>query len=145
MAILSNPKHELFAQELAKGTSCGEAYVAAGYRANRGNAATLKAQQIISKRVVELQEHSVLLCTRATEKAAEALSIDKEWIMRSLQEDRLMARQNGQLAPAIRALELLGKELGMFIERSENRTVVHTVSSEPIAEEEWQDRHVAAH
>jgi hypothetical protein len=36
-------------------------------------------------------------------------------------EDRELARQNGQSSAAIRATELLGKELGMFVDRSDNR------------------------
>ena len=31
MPLLDNPRHEIFAQELAKGTSQKEAYVSAGY------------------------------------------------------------------------------------------------------------------
>ena len=34
MPLLDNPKHEIFAQELAKGTSQKEAYVSAGYKAS---------------------------------------------------------------------------------------------------------------
>lgn len=54
MPVLKNPKHELFAQELAKGKTATEAYVLAGYKANDGNAATLKGNQRISDRVEEL-------------------------------------------------------------------------------------------
>jgi hypothetical protein len=53
---LDNPKWERFAQELAKGKTADEAYQLAGYRENRGNASTLKANQIISDRVAELLE-----------------------------------------------------------------------------------------
>ena len=31
MPLLDNPKHEIFAQELAKGTTADEAYARAGY------------------------------------------------------------------------------------------------------------------
>ena len=55
MPTLSNPKHELFAQSLAKGRTADEAYKAAGYAPNRGNATTLKANQSILNRVSELQ------------------------------------------------------------------------------------------
>lgn len=54
MTVLANPKHEKFAQELAKGKSQADAYVAAGYKANDGNAATLKGKQRIEERVAEL-------------------------------------------------------------------------------------------
>ena len=60
MPVLSNPKHERFAQELAKGKTADEAYVIAGYKENRGNASTLKANQIISDRVTELLSRSAI-------------------------------------------------------------------------------------
>jgi len=51
---LSNAKHERFAQELAKGVTASEAYVIAGYKANDGNASTLKGNQNVSARVAEI-------------------------------------------------------------------------------------------
>jgi hypothetical protein len=36
-----------------------------------------------------------------------------------LMEDRRLARETGQVGAAVRATELLGKQLGMFIERRE--------------------------
>jgi len=54
--VLRNGKHEKFARALAAGKTATEAYVPAGYKKNDGNAATLKGNQRISKRVEELQE-----------------------------------------------------------------------------------------
>lgn len=54
MPILSNPRHEAFSQALAKGKTADEAYALAGFKPNRGNAATLKAKQSISDRVAEI-------------------------------------------------------------------------------------------
>lgn len=56
MPALGNPKHERFAQELAKGKTADEAYQAAGYKANRHNAAALGRQQHILTRLTEMQE-----------------------------------------------------------------------------------------
>jgi hypothetical protein len=51
--------------------------------------------------------------------------------------DRELARKNGQSSAAIRATELLGKELGMFVDRSDNRHRVERRFSElPEAEQE---------
>lgn len=55
MPVLSNPKHERFAQGLASGKTAEAAHADAGYRANRGNAAVLKQNQSILKRVAEIQ------------------------------------------------------------------------------------------
>lgn len=56
MPALDNPKHERFAQLLAKGKTADEAYTLAGYKQNRHNAATLGREQHISTRVAEIQE-----------------------------------------------------------------------------------------
>ena len=55
MPILRNPRHEKFAQELATGKTADAAYILAGYRANRSNAARLSASRDIQKRVAEIQ------------------------------------------------------------------------------------------
>lgn len=54
MAVLDNPKHERFAQALAAGETTDGAYKLAGYKANRGNAVRLKANESIAARVREL-------------------------------------------------------------------------------------------
>jgi len=54
MPILKNPKHELFAQEIAKGHSATEAYVLAGYSHNEGNAGRLNRNEQVSNRVKEI-------------------------------------------------------------------------------------------
>lgn len=73
MPVLPNQKHERFAQALALGKSADEAYVSAGYKANRGNAATLKANQSILDRVSEL-----------TSKGAERAEIDVARVLKEL-------------------------------------------------------------
>lgn len=53
--VLANPKHERFAQELAKGKSQAEAYEAAGYAKSRSAASRLAEDVNICERVAELQ------------------------------------------------------------------------------------------
>jgi hypothetical protein len=55
MPILENQRHEEFARGLAKGLTSDEAYQQAGFKANRGNATRLKANESVRKRVLELQ------------------------------------------------------------------------------------------
>lgn len=55
MAALKNARHERFAQELAKGETADAAYEMAGFKANRGNATRLKANESVAKRVAEIQ------------------------------------------------------------------------------------------
>ena len=56
MPFLKNPKHELFAQARAQGSSADEAYVSAGYKPHRGNAARLSANESVQARVAEFQK-----------------------------------------------------------------------------------------
>ncbi len=54
MPVLENPKHEAFAQGLAKGLSASDAYVGAGYKESRSAASRLSANVNIAARVAEL-------------------------------------------------------------------------------------------
>jgi len=56
MPVLPDPKHEAFAQCLAKGMTSDKAYQEAGYKPNRGNATRLKANENVQARVKELLE-----------------------------------------------------------------------------------------
>jgi phage terminase small subunit len=140
MSVLANPRHERFAQELAKGTSASEAYVLAGYRANRGNAATLKQDQNILARVTELLEEREEIHSQATAEAVERAGLTKEWVIARLMENVQRASQaQPVMAGGVqtgeyryegsvvnRGLELLGKELGMFVDRTEDVTARRT-------------------
>lgn len=134
MPILKNPKHELFARGLAQGQSAAQAYVKAGFKPSTGNAAVLKSQQSILERIAEIQSEQSEMAVAATERAADALAIDREWIMARLKENAERALQaravldaDGEATGeykyegnvANRALELLGKEIGMFIDRKD--------------------------
>jgi hypothetical protein len=70
MPALKNPRHEAFAQTLARGVSASAAYVEAGYKANRHNAAALAREQHIGTRVAELQEEQLAIHQQATAAAA---------------------------------------------------------------------------
>lgn len=54
MALLANERHELFAQEIAKGRTQIEAYTTAGYRPDDGAANRLSGNVRIRERVAEL-------------------------------------------------------------------------------------------
>lgn len=84
MPALKNARHEAFAQGIAQGKTQDEAYEQAGFKANRGNASTLKQKQDISKRVAEIIQQRANMETKATEMAMERLSITKERIAAEL-------------------------------------------------------------
>jgi phage terminase small subunit len=75
MSVLSNPRHERFAQELANGISASEAYVAAGFRKNDGNAWRLKSNEAVLNRIEEIMKEREHIHTKAIEKAIEDTGI----------------------------------------------------------------------
>ena len=54
MPVLKNPRHEKFAQQVAKGKTADQAYIDAGYKEHRGNASTLRGMPAICERIGEL-------------------------------------------------------------------------------------------
>lgn len=60
MSALTNPKHERFAQELAKGKSQAEAYAEAGYAPSEPNASRLTSNDKVRARVAEIQERGAI-------------------------------------------------------------------------------------
>lgn len=82
MASLSNQRHELFAQAMAKGASGPDAYIAAGYdvapAVASASASRLLNDVKIQARIKELQE-------RGAEKAIKTIGLTRAWVL-----DRLM-------------------------------------------------------
>lgn len=133
MPQLENVRHEKFARLVAAGDPASRAYIEAGYKAAtdtaaRANGARLIANDSVASRIAEIRAE----LEQAAQKAA---AVTKEWIVEKLRENALRALQaepvrdskgnpTGEYAyqgnVANRALELLGKEIGMFVERSEN-------------------------
>ncbi|MDW9473157.1 terminase small subunit [Sinorhizobium meliloti] len=74
MPVLKNARHEKFAQARAKGNTVDEAYVAAGFKANRGNAARLNANESIQARVAEIQGKGALKAEATVERVLKELT-----------------------------------------------------------------------
>jgi len=132
MPALKNPKWELFAQELAKGATADAAYVAAGYKANRCNAARLKTNENILTRVAELVGEVARQCelTLATH-------------LEKLADIRDAAMAAGQYSAAVSAEVSRGKAVGLYIERHES-TVDMTnriVTDRPLTDDEWEKQY----
>jgi hypothetical protein len=134
MPVLPIPRHERFAQQLASGMSGTAAYEAAGYKPSPGAASRLSKSDKIRQRVADLLSEREQRHSKAVEKAIERTALTKEWVIGRLIENAERAlqargvvtakgeptgeyRYDGMVAN--RALELLGKELGMFIDRKE--------------------------
>ena len=109
MPVLPNRKHEIVAQELAKGATQSEAYGAAGYSPQRSNAARLIANDSIVSRVAELQGN-----------VAERTEVTIEGLIREADELQRLAKNAGQYSAANAALTSKAKLAGLWIERSDN-------------------------
>ena len=109
MPVLANPKHEVFAQELAKGRTLEDAYVAAGYSKSRSNASALRTKYNILERVLELQGAGV-----------ERTEVTIEGLIREADELQRLAKASGMYAASITALTAKAKLAGLWIERSDN-------------------------
>ena len=126
MPILENARHERFAQALTAGKTAVDAYEAAGYRRNRGHASTLRRNPKILQRVDEILESKGQIQGRGALAAIERARLTKTAVIEMLLADRELARRRGQSSAAIRAAELLGKELGMFVDRAEVRSTLES-------------------
>ena len=134
---LTNGKYEHFAHLIAKGESPAKAYVLCGYSSNgalqSGN--RLLRNPDVSARVEELR-------TAVSERQVEKIAVDRAWVIAMLIENAKRAMQvepvrdregnpigqyNYQGGVANKALELLGKEIGMF------QTTCEAPGSVPVA------------
>lgn len=114
MPVLKNAKHERFAQQVAKGVDIGKAYAKSGYKASK-HAAEVSGSRLLKK--AEIQARIEELKSATAEQAVRDSSITKAEIMRMLRDNYRLAMKEKEIAPANRAAELLGKEIGMFVER----------------------------
>lgn len=74
MPILKNAKHEIFAQEVAKGSHIDAAYVAAGYQEHAPNAIRLRRNDKVAARIAEIQERAFRRTNITVERIAEELA-----------------------------------------------------------------------
>ena len=67
--------------------------------------------------------------------------LSREWVLEQLVDNASKAKAAGDFGPSNQALNLLGKELGMFVDKTENVNLNHDVSDRPASEEEWAAEH----
>jgi hypothetical protein len=129
MPILSNPRHESFAQGLAEGKPASAVYEDAGYRPNDGNAVRLKGNESIRARVVELQGQG-----------AERAVVTLEGLISEASDIQAKAIAKGHYSAAISALTVKAKLSGHWLDRADNKTnnVVHYIRDQPLTEDEWE-------
>ena len=74
---LSNPRHEAFVQALLRGEPATQAYVSAGYKAHHANAARMRDNEGVRRRLAELQR-------LATAKVVEETKISASDVIREV-------------------------------------------------------------
>jgi hypothetical protein len=118
MPVLKNPRHEAFAQALARGMSAAAAYTEVGYRPHRHNAATLARKKHISVRVAELQEEQLAIHQQATAEAAANAKVTIESLIAEAEAAPMKAMsEKGGAAAAVTALTAKAKLAGMWREK----------------------------
>jgi hypothetical protein len=126
MGVLRNTRHEAFAQAVANGHSAFKAHEIAGFFPDRANAGRLRHRDDISRRVDEILAARTKAIDKALVSAAERVGVDEEWVLRKLRMNAVMAMRAGDRAAANRSIELIGRHLGMFIERKQSRLPTST-------------------
>jgi len=109
MPALENPKHERFAQAIAKGKSQAEAYESAGYAPSEPHASRLASNGKVQARVAELQDIGSL---RAEVTIAS--------LIQEAAEIQAAAKADKQYAAATSALTAKAKLAGLWVDKNEN-------------------------
>lgn len=125
MGALPDNRQEQFAQNIAAGMKIGAAYENAGYSPHPGNARRLLERPSLESRVRELTDPDITY-------------VSTTWVMQNLVDNVKRAMQAEEVLDkkgqptgtytyqgnvANRALELIGKSLGMFVEKNETKVV----------------------
>ncbi|GAC1421092.1 MAG: hypothetical protein NVSMB6_22740 [Burkholderiaceae bacterium] len=114
---MSSSRQEAFCHGIARGLSASVAYAEAGYSPNDGNASRLTGNEKVRFRVAELKA----LVQRMANLSSHKIVLTKAWVIEQLIGVVLDARSldRPDFAGANKALNLLGLELGMYVERKE--------------------------
>ena len=139
MAALRNPRHERFCLLVVDGERIQEAYRRAFATKNRTPVAVKRSAERLSSdprvraRIEELKAERAAIASRGFEEAIKITGLNKAAVMLTLWENAQKAMQKQEVTDrhgnvlyykyepnaVNRACELLGKEMGMFIDRPE--------------------------
>ena len=147
MRVLRNGRHERVAVGLADGLTQQKAYVVAGFSPNSARAAAcnlLKHFSSIIKRRDEILAEREKMHSISTIQAMKALQITKKEVMKELLDNAMIAKAaipvmkdgvptgmyNANISASNQALIALGKELGMFTDRTDVNVSTHSNMSD---------------
>lgn len=115
-------RDESFARLLASGKPIQEAYLEAGF-SNPTNATRKKNTPAIKLRVAELLKEREAVFAQANAILAGSLAYDRQTIIAGLFDTIKRAKENDDLGVVRACYVDLGKEIGMFVDRSVNVNV----------------------
>jgi phage terminase small subunit len=114
MPTLDNPRHELFAQEIAKRRAQREAYQSAGYitksdGATDANASRLLSNAKVANRIRELQTE-----------AAKSIEVTVSGLMAEAERASALAESKEQASAMVSAITLKARLAGLLIDKIED-------------------------
>ena len=116
MPALKNPRHEKFAQGLAKGLTAEAAYAQAGYVSNHRNPSRLKSDDAIQARVAELVEAGARRAKVDIEQVLRELAVIGFSDIRQLFDEagnlKRPAEMSAETAAAVASIEIVTRSLG---------------------------------
>jgi hypothetical protein len=115
MPVLSNPKHELTAQELAKGATHREAYKAAGYQASTTNSLDANSSRLIGSDKVKSRVQELQM------EASKTIAITLEGQIAKLEDLLNQAKALKQIAAGVSAIDKQNELMGLKIQRVESK------------------------
>lgn len=111
MPVLRNTRYEIFAQDVAAGKSPKQAYLDLGGKSKNPS---ISGNGLLKRPEIRARVDEIL--TRAANRA----ELSRKDILDRIFQDWELARKLGQVPAALKAAELMGKELHkMFVERKE--------------------------
>src|SRR5262245_20572898 len=114
MTALDNPRHELFAQEIAKGRSQREAYLAAGYVTRSDNTPDAAASRLLSHVKVSNRIHEL------QSEAAKSTEVTVRSLIAEAERARSLAESKDQASAMVGAITLKARLAGLLIDRTED-------------------------
>ena len=112
MTALKNPKHEYFAQGLAKGQTQADAYENAGYKPSEQNASRLTSNDKVQDRIAELQARAAV----RAEITVSGLTTD---LLRLAKSAEAFGTESGVQASRASLMDA-AKLNGLIVEKTEN-------------------------
>lgn len=142
MPRLGNDKHEFYSRHRARNMNAAKAAIAAGYSA--GSSTThLEENEDIQARIVELRaeyesqkEQQRVAAVEAAKVVGQLAGYGRAWVIQQLAEVAGLAKNAEQFKDATHALELIGKDFGMFqggSEDEEKNTIPQTMDLDALA------------